>query len=329
MAAFGGVIFVYDLEISGGTTAMESFLQTFFPDTTTKMADAKRDECCVCDSQTLKAFTSSLYVSRVGRITCRRPPHQGRRMPSCHAVGGVFFLVGAAVDAAAVNVEILIVGRLLLGIDIGFTNQVSYSGVPDGDGADGAAGRLHLRLPVLHVRRRGAANFTNYGASHIPTRGWRLSLGLAAVPAAVIFVTTLLISDTPSSLVQRGKLEDARAALRRARGPAADVEAELEGIEPSVEESSKLEEGAFRRIVRRRYRPCLVMSVAIPMFQQLTGIVVVAFFSLVLFRTVGFGSDAALMNAVILGWSASRRSSSPTSWSTAAAVNSCSSWAEP
>ncbi|WOL19930.1 hypothetical protein Cni_G28732 [Canna indica] len=104
-----------------------------------------------------------------------------------------------------------------------------------------------------------------------------------------------------SSLVQRGKLHDARAALRRVRGVDADVEAELKDIVHSVDESAQLAEGAFRRIVRRRYRPYLVMAVAIPLFQQLTGVIVIAFFSPVLFRMVGFGSDTALMSAVILG----------------------------
>lgn len=145
------------------------------------------------------------------------------------------------------------------------------------------------------------ANFTNYGTVRIPVWGWRLSLGLAAVPASAIFLGALLIPDTPSSLLQRGKLDRARAALRRVRGPVADVEAELKDIIRNVEESMESEDGAFRRILRREYRPYLVMAVAIPTFQQLTGIIVIAFFSPVLFRTVGFGSNAALMGAVILG----------------------------
>ncbi|KAJ8471787.1 hypothetical protein OPV22_026130 [Ensete ventricosum] len=49
MAEFGGVIFGYALGISGGITAMESFLQTFFPDIMRKMADAKRS-CCLVES---------------------------------------------------------------------------------------------------------------------------------------------------------------------------------------------------------------------------------------------------------------------------------------
>jgi MFS family permease len=146
-----------------------------------------------------------------------------------------------------------------------------------------------------------AANLTNYGAARIPRWGWRLSLGLAAVPATVIVVGALLIPDTPSSLILRGRLEQARAALRRVRGPKADVDAELEDVARAVEAARGHEHGAFRRILRREYRPHLVLAVAVPLFQQLTGVIVIAFFSPVLFQTAGFGANGALMGAVVLG----------------------------
>lgn len=146
-----------------------------------------------------------------------------------------------------------------------------------------------------------AANLVNYGTSRISTWGWRLSLGLAAAPAAVILAGALLIPDTPSSLLVRGRPEEARAALRRVRGPKADVDAELEDVARAVEAARVHEEGAFRRILGREHRHHLAMAVAVPLFQQLTGVIVIAFFSPVLFQTAGFGSDAALMGAVILG----------------------------
>jgi len=40
-------------------------------------------------------------------------------------VGGVAFLIGSLFNAFATNVAMLIVGRLLLGVGVGFANQVS------------------------------------------------------------------------------------------------------------------------------------------------------------------------------------------------------------
>ena len=42
-------------------------------------------------------------------------------------VGGVAFLAGAAVSGGAVNVYMAILGRALLGVGLGFANQVRIS----------------------------------------------------------------------------------------------------------------------------------------------------------------------------------------------------------
>jgi predicted MFS family arabinose efflux permease len=68
-----------------------------------------------------------------------------------------------------------------------------------------------------------------------------------------------------------------------------------------VEAARTHEEGAFRRILGREHRHHLAVAVAVPLFQQLTGVIVIALFSPVLFQTARFGSNAALMGVVILG----------------------------
>jgi sugar porter (SP) family MFS transporter len=145
------------------------------------------------------------------------------------------------------------------------------------------------------------ANVANYFTNRIPDWGWRVSLGLAAVPATVIVTGALFVSDTPSSLVLRGEPDSARASLQRIRGADADVEAEFKDIVRAVEEARRNEEGAFTRLLRGKgYRHYLVMMVAIPAFFDLTGMVVISVFSPVLFRTVGFDSQKAIFGAVII-----------------------------
>jgi hypothetical protein len=145
-----------------------------------------------------------------------------------------------------------------------------------------------------------AANVANYFTNRIPGWGWRVSLGLAAVPATVIVTGALFVSDTPSSLMLRGEPDRARASLQRIRGADADVEPELKDIARAVEEARRNEEGAFKRLRGEGYRHYLVMMVAIPAFFDLTGMVVISVFSPVLFRTVGFSSQKAILGAVII-----------------------------
>lgn len=47
----------------------------------------------------------------------------------------------------------------------------------------------------------------NAGTSRIDTWGWRLSLGLAAVPAIVLLIGSLCLPETPNSLIERGHHE--------------------------------------------------------------------------------------------------------------------------
>jgi MFS family permease len=58
---------------------------------------------------------------------------------------------------------------------------------------------------------------------------------------------------------------------------------------------------SFLTIFERQYRPQLIMAFAIPFFQQLTGINIVAFYAPNLFQSVGLGNNGALLSAIILG----------------------------
>lgn len=145
-----------------------------------------------------------------------------------------------------------------------------------------------------------ASNCINYGTAKL-SWGWRLSLGLAIVPSVVMTLGALFISDTPSSLVERGKMEKARHSLRKARGKDIDIEPELAELIKISEAVRAADEEPFVTILERQYRPHLAMAFAIPFFQQLTGINIIAFYAPVLFQSVGYGSDSALIASIILG----------------------------
>ena len=50
-------------------------------------------------------------------------------------------------------------------------------------------------------------------------RGWRLSLAGAAAPALLLFLGSLALPDTPNSLLERGREEEAHRVLARVRTP--------------------------------------------------------------------------------------------------------------
>ncbi|CDP20721.1 unnamed protein product [Coffea canephora] len=145
-----------------------------------------------------------------------------------------------------------------------------------------------------------AANIVNcFTGKYLPHNGWRYSLGGAAVPAIVMGALAIFLPDTPSSQVDRGKVDDAKLLLKKIRG-VENVDLEYKDILEACAESKKVKH-PWRDLRKKHYRPQLCVSVLIPLFQQFTGINVVMFYALVLFKTLGFGGTASLMSALITG----------------------------
>lgn len=103
---------------------MDSFLGKFFPEVLRGRKNAKVDPYCKYDNQWLTAFTSSLFIAATlsSLVASRVTRRVGRQ--AIMLIGGVLFLVGSVVNAAAVNIAMLIIGRMLLGFGLGFTLQV-------------------------------------------------------------------------------------------------------------------------------------------------------------------------------------------------------------
>nr|ACL36477.1 hexose transporter [Triticum aestivum] len=302
-AGMGGAIFGYDIGIAGGVLSMEPFLRKFFPDVYRRMkGDSHVSNYCKFDSQLLTAFTSSLYVAGLlttflaSGVTARR----GRR-PSM-LLGGAAFLAGAAVGGASLNVYMAILGRVLLGVGLGFANQavplyLSEMAPPRHRGAFSNGFQFSVGVGAL------AANVINFGTEKIKGGwGWRVSLSLAAVPAGLLLVGAVFLPETPNSLVQQGKdRREVAVLLRKIRGTD-DVDRELDGIVAAADSGAVAGSSGLRMLLtQRRYRPQLVMAVAIPFFQQVTGINAIAFYAPVLLRTIGMGESASLLSAVVTG----------------------------
>uniref|UniRef100_A0A2N9FLV6 Major facilitator superfamily (MFS) profile domain-containing protein n=1 Tax=Fagus sylvatica TaxID=28930 RepID=A0A2N9FLV6_FAGSY len=301
IAATGGLIFGYDLGISGGVTGMPPFLRKFFPAVykKTEKGSADKNQYCKYDNHLLTLFTSSLYLAALvasffASVTTRV---FGRKISMCF--GGLVFLIGALLNGFAVNIAMLIIGRLLLGVGVGFANQsvpvyLSEMAPAKIRGALNIGFQMAITIGIL------VANLVNYGTSKMEGRnGWRVSLGLASVPAIIMTLGSIFLPDTPNSILERGHAEKARTMLQKIRGTD-DVNEEFQDL-VDASEAAKRVEHPWRNILQPRYRPQLVMCILIPFFQQITGINVIMFYAPVLFMTLGFGQNASLMSAVISG----------------------------
>lgn len=105
---------------------MDDFLEKFFPKVYVRKHRAKEDNYCKYDNQMLQLFTSSLYLAAIvccffASKCCKR---FGRKITM--QLASLFFFIGVILNAAAMNLPMLIIGRLCLGAGVGFGNQVTF-----------------------------------------------------------------------------------------------------------------------------------------------------------------------------------------------------------
>lgn len=283
----------------GGVTSMDPFLTKFFPEVYREMKGSRVSNYCKYNSQLLTAFTSSLYIAGLvttflaSWVTARF----GRR-PSI-IIGGAAFLAGGAIGGAAVDIYMLLLGRVLLGVGLGFGNQavplyLSEMAPPLYRGAFSNGFQLCVGVGAV------TAHLINFGTDKIKQGwGWRVSLALAAVPGGLLTLGALFLPETPNSLVQQGKDHHrVRVVLTKIRG-IDEVDDELDDIVAASRDEAKGSRGLQLMLTQQRYRPQLVMAIMIPFFQQVTGINAISFYAPVLLRTIGMGESASLLSVVV------------------------------
>ena len=79
-------------------------------------------------------------------------------------------------------------------------------------------GRLNIMFQMATTIGILGAALVNYGTQYVVPNGWRISLGLAGVPAICLTLGGIFCPETPNSLIERGKLEKGRRVLVRIRG---------------------------------------------------------------------------------------------------------------
>ncbi|KAL7232077.1 hypothetical protein ACSBR2_010150 [Camellia fascicularis] len=277
---------------------MAPFLEKFFPSVYRKEElDHLTNQYCKFDSQTLTMFTLSLYLAALfaSFFASTMTKKLGRKFSML--MGGCVFYCGALLNAFAVRLAMLIIGRILLGVGVGFATQCHCSyrrWLHRYRGTLNVCFQLFITIGILIA---GPINyFTNMIKGDL---GWRISLGGAAVLAVVMIFSSLWVSETPNSLIERGHFDKAKKQLQRIRG-VAEVQAEFNDL-VDASTASKQVEHPWRNLSMRKYRPQLCLAILIPMFQQLTGINVVMFYAPMLFKAIGFQSNASLASAMITG----------------------------
>jgi len=223
------------------------------------------------------------------------------------------YIFSAIISTFAPNYETLVIARFVGGL--AFTS-LSVAAMYIGEIAPAEKrGRLVSLVQISIVIGFSAAYFANYAllqlsqsdASWVHAIGlnentWRWMLGLEIVPAIIWFVLLFSIPQSPRWLVMKGQYDKAKDVLS-AFNKGKCAEKQLEEIKESIAhvhiDSSFF--SAFKKLFEGRLRKAVIIAFTFAVVQQVTGINAILFYAPTVFEQIGVGTDAAFLNAVIVG----------------------------
>jgi MFS family permease len=190
--------------------------------------------------------------------------------------GGIVVLLGTIISASAKTFPVLVCARLITGIGQGQSISVVTIYLCEISPQE-IRGTVATMLQLLITIGIALGYFVAYASSRIGGElAWRAPFILEASMAAILVSGMAFMPYSPRWLVQRGRIDEARAVLQKLRASSEFVEDELRLIKGSLEEQSR-EDASYREIFQKRYIRRSALSVFLMSFQMLCGVCVVLY----------------------------------------------------
>jgi MFS transporter, SP family, galactose:H+ symporter len=271
-AALGGLLFGYDTGVISGALI---FIRSQFH---------------------LSVFHQELVVSVVlvgaafGALSGGRLADAfGRRFML--VVTALIFVAGAIVCATAPSLGVLVAGRIVVGLGIGFSTSTVPVYISEVSPAEARGWQVSLFQLAITVGIL-AAYLVDYAFA--AGGQWRWMLGLAVVPGAILGLAMLAMPETPRWLAKHGHADTARNVLARIRGTQ-DVNREFREIEETLSRAD--ERGRFSDLMAASVRPALIIGIGLAIAQQITGINTVIYYAPTIIQSAGISSAAGAILA--------------------------------
>ena len=282
VATLGGLLFGYDTAVISGAIG---FLRTHFQLDTVQMGWAASSALIGCIAG---AAGAGVLSDRFGR----------KKMLMVAAILFAISAVGSAVPRTIAEFNIY---RIIGGVGVGFASMLSPLYI-----AEVAPARMRGRLVSVNqfaiVTGMLIVYFVNYFIAlqgddtwNVEV-GWRWMFGSETLPALLFLLGLLGVPESPRWLVKQNRRQEAFQILAR-----------VDGKEQAEEEISRLdavlqqERGTIADLLQPRLRGVLLLGIALAVLQQVTGINVFLYYGPEIFKNLGDGTNAALLQTIIVG----------------------------
>lgn len=186
------------------------------------------------------------------------------------------FLAGAVVMGAAPEKVTLLVGRIIVGIGIGFASMAVPVYLSEVSPVE-LRGRITVVNNIFITGGQVISAIVSGIFSEVPM-GWRYMLGLAGLPALVQLIGSAFMPESPRWLISRGRDAEAKQVLEKIRPKDADLMNEIEVMRAAVAEDTK-QKGLKEVLSSAPVRQALLVGSLLQLFQQISGINTVMYYS--------------------------------------------------
>jgi len=309
VAALGGLLFGFDTAvISGAEKTLEQIYEDQYiliahyfgrPDLATGQSEGDLSMLQKTSFWHGTVVVSALIGTVIGSLLFGKPADRyGRR--SILKLLGILYFVSAVGSALAWEMISFSIFRFIGGLAVGGASVICPMYIAEISPAY-VRGRLVAITQFNIVLGILLAYLSNWIISllNLGALEWRWMFGVEAFPAVAFYAMLFFIPRSPRWLIAQGYLDEARNVLNQVGTDTGNIDAELHVIQQSLSEDAKsLKEPFFRR----KYLRSIMLAVMIAMFNQLSGINALIYYTKRIFEMAGAKGASALAQSVIIGF---------------------------